>query len=150
MEIGVRLMTAGHEHVGPAWRELGLDEQEARDLGAQYLRSLRKEYGNAAPREVAKGLFENAPARSERKIERRERLESLEPTRGGGATERTGSNVSGDQGKPATTGDRAGATESGNPRNGGEGSSGTQVLDRIPGENGRLLSFRFSADDLRL
>ncbi len=136
MEIGVRLMTKGHEHVGPAWRELGLDEQEARDLGAQYLRSLRKEYGNAAPREVAKGLFENAPARSERKVERRERLESLEPTRGSGTPERTGSNVSGDQGEPATAGDRAGATEPGNPRNGGQGSSGTQVLDRIAGENG--------------
>ncbi len=137
MEIGVRLMTAGHlKMVGPAWRELGLNEQEARDLGAQYLRSLRKEYGNAAPREIAKGVFEHAPARSERKIERRERLESLEPTRGGGAPERTGSNVSGDQGQPATAGDRTGATEPGNPRNGGERAPGTQVLERIPGENG--------------
>ncbi len=136
MEIGVRLMTAGHEKVGPAYTELGLHPQEARDLSAVYLRSLRKEYGNAAPREIAKQIFEHAPGRfDESEVERGAGTPRTQPEGRGGTPERTGSNVSGDQGEPATAGNRAGTTESGNPRNGGEGSSGS-----LFGDEGEALS----------
>jgi len=51
-EIGVRLMRPGR------YRELNLTLPEARSLGADYVRTLRKEYGSVPPREIARRVFD--------------------------------------------------------------------------------------------
>ena len=50
-EIGVRLMDQGR------YQELDLSRPEARSLGAQYVRALRKEHGSVKPRDIAKRVF---------------------------------------------------------------------------------------------
>jgi hypothetical protein len=51
-EIGVRLMVPGRHG------ELGLSLPEARSLAAHYVRSLRKEYGHARPKEIIRDVFD--------------------------------------------------------------------------------------------
>ena len=59
-EIGVRLMRPGR------YRELNLTFPEARSLGADYVRTLRKEHGSVPPREIAQRVF-NALRRPDRR-----------------------------------------------------------------------------------
>lgn len=51
-EVGVRLMAPDRHH------ELGLTLNQARTLAANYVRSLRKEYGTTAPRDIARHVFD--------------------------------------------------------------------------------------------
>jgi len=51
-EIGVRLMRPGR------YRELNLTFPQARSVGADYVRTLRKEYGSVPPREIARRVFD--------------------------------------------------------------------------------------------
>ena len=50
-EIGVRLMDSGR------FAELGLQYNQGRSLAAHYIRTLRKEYGQTAPRDIAREIF---------------------------------------------------------------------------------------------
>lgn len=51
-EVGVRLMVPNR------YRELGLTSDEGRALAAQYVISLRRAYGKAAPAEIAQDIFD--------------------------------------------------------------------------------------------
>lgn len=137
MEIGVRLMTAGHEKVGPAYTELGLHPQEARDLAAVYLRSLRREYGSEAPREIAKNIFGYAPSRfDESETEYGARPAGAEPARGSGTPERARPDVPGNQAERArAAGDRTAATRPGDTGDGGQGTPGSLFDDEADSIN---------------
>ena len=50
-EIGVRLMQPGH------YQDMGLSIAEARALAAEYIRGLRRQYGNLPPKEIAERIF---------------------------------------------------------------------------------------------
>lgn len=132
MEIGVRLMTAGHENVGPAYAELGLRPQEARDLAAVYLRSLRKEYGNAAPREIAKEIYAKLPIAY---LERGTRPPRAESAGRGGPAERARPDVPGNETQPGAAGDRAQGAQPGDNGDRGQGRT-----DSLFGDEGEALS----------
>jgi hypothetical protein len=122
-EIGVRLMAENRHD------ELGLTLPQARSLAAHYVRSLRKEYGYARPKEIAQRVFDA--------LRRPDQRGESQPSggaggagsgRGGGTSASTGRNLSEapEAVRPAELSGELGALPAG-PATGGDYRAGERV-----------------------